>query len=95
VIPDVTRQVAELAAGSSSIEAVSVLVVPPAGIELDGSVAAQVGPLLARQLYPERFFGAALHVEAGSEPGSFIVDVEALARPLSAVRFNQGAGSSN
>jgi hypothetical protein len=70
-------------------EAVSVLVVAPAGVELDAAMAAHCGPLVAGRIYPERSFGAVLNVEQGDRPSSFIVDVMVV-WPLSAVRFDRG-----
>jgi hypothetical protein len=82
---EVVAQVEAL--GAQAPEAVSVLVVGTS----DLAVAAQVGPMLAGRLYPERSFGAALNVEL-AELG-IIVDVEVVGRPRSAVRLGQGAGS--
>jgi hypothetical protein len=53
------------AAGRSGAEAVDVLVVTP-----DEGIARTVAPMLARRLYPDRIFGAVLHMEwAGAEGG--------------------------
>lgn len=67
-------------------EAVSVLVV---GTH-DADVAAQVGPLLAKRLYPDRHFGRTLHVD--DTPDGFEVAVHAVGTPLSAVTITSGNG---
>lgn len=66
-------------------EAVSVLVVTD-----DMDTAAAVGPMLAKRLYPDRYFGRVFHTE--HVPGGIAVDVEAIGTPLSAIRITAGNG---
>lgn len=76
-----------LAASQHTPEVVSVEVVVPAGVTIDDEQVRAVAPMLAKRLYPTRFFGETVNVEQ-IDATTYHADVLAVGTPFSAVNFS-------